>query len=219
MKAWQTAAVEWRQGKSSGVASFFTTKEAWQLYAPSGFVSTQSSAIPPRERVVQLFSGELNAFRTAALGPREKELMDKLQNTRSSADENRLGILYAQFGLLTKALERFESATAAKGYLPAMVNAANVFTIQQDYVRAQEYLKRAQKLEPENARVLIALAFSLLKNGNSADAKSTYERASKIDPALAFRYPLSGAAATPGEQGRASREGASSELFSADWAE
>jgi cytochrome c-type biogenesis protein CcmH/NrfG len=100
-----------------------------------------------------------------------------------------------------------------------MVNAANVFTIQQDYVRAQEYLKRAQKLEPENARVLIALAFSLLKNGNSADAKSTYERASKIDPALAFRYPLSGPAAKPGEQGRASREGTSSELFSADWTE
>jgi hypothetical protein len=54
--------------------------------------------------VVQLFSGELSAFRTAALAPREKELMDKLQNTRSSADENRLGILYAQFGLLAKAL-------------------------------------------------------------------------------------------------------------------
>jgi hypothetical protein len=218
MKAWQTAAVEWREGKANSVAAFFTTKEAWQVYAPSGFVGAQSSAIPSKERVVGLFTGELNAFRTAALGPREKELLDRLQKAPSSIDENRLGILYAQFGLLTKALERFESATATKGYLPAMVNAANVYTIQQDYGHAQDYLKRAQKLEPENARVLIALAFSLLHSGKTSDARSTFDRASKIDPTLAFRYPLSGATTT-GEQGRAAREGAAPELFSADWAE
>ena len=99
------------------------------------------------------------------------------------------------------------------------MNAANVYTIQQDYGHAQEYLKRAQNLEPENARVLIALAFSLQQGGNSADAKSMYERASRIDPALAFRYPLSGAPAGPAAQGRASRESATPELFSADWAE
>lgn len=219
MKAWQTAAVEWREGKANGVVGFFTTKEAWQSYAPSGFVGTQSSAIPARERVVELFTRELNAFRAAALGPREKEIMDRLQKTPSSIDENRLGVLYAQFGLLTKALERFQSAISTKAYLPAMVNAANVYTIQQDYGRAQEYLKRAQQLEPDNARVLIALAFSLLQSGNTSDAKSTFERASKIDPALAFRYPLSGATTAPAERGRAAREGKASELFGVDWVE
>jgi tetratricopeptide (TPR) repeat protein len=219
MKAWQTAAIEWREGKANGVVGFFTTKEAWQSYAPSGFVGTQSSAIPARERVVELFTRELNAFRAAALGPREKEIMDRLQKTPSSIDENRLGVLYAQFGLLTKALERFQSAISTKAYLPAMVNAANVYTIQQDYGRAQEYLKRAQQLEPDNARVLIALAFSLLQSGNTSDAKSTFERASKIDPALAFRYPLSGATTAPAERGRAAREGKASELFGVEWVE
>ena len=72
-------------------------------------------------------------------------------------------MLYAQFGLLTKALGLFESAIATKPYLPAMVNAASVHMIRQDYGRAQEYLKRAQELEPENARVLIALAYSLFR--------------------------------------------------------
>ncbi|MGO9308360.1 MAG: WD40 repeat domain-containing protein [Spirochaetia bacterium] len=217
MKAWQTAAVEWQVGKAGKVAGFFSTKEAWQSYAPSGFVGTQSSAIPARDRVVELYTRELNAFRTAALGPREKEILDRLEKAPSPVDENRLGILYAQFGLLPKALEQFESAIAAKAYLPAMVNAANVYTIQQDYGRAQEYLKRAQQLEPDNARVLIALAFSLLQSGNATDAKSTFERAGKIDPALAFRYPLSGATSSNAAQGRAAGQGAPPELFSADW--
>src|SRR5208337_1143306 len=155
----------------------------------------------------------------AALAPREKELVGRLQETPSAVDENRLGILYAQFGLLSKALERFQSALSTKPYLPAMVNAANVYTIQQDYGHAEDYLKRAQQLEPDNARVLIALAFSLLQSGNTSDAKTTFERAGKIDPALAFRYPLSGATASPVGQGRAAREGKPSELFSADWAE
>jgi tetratricopeptide (TPR) repeat protein len=145
--------------------------------------------------------------------------MDRLQKTPTPVDENRLGILYAQFGLLAKALERFESAVSTKAYLPAMVNAANVYTIQQDYNRAQEYLKRAEQLEPDNARVLIALAFSLIRSGNTSDAKSTYERAGKIDPALAFRYPLSGATSSSAEQGRAAGQGKPPALFSADWVE
>jgi WD40 repeat protein/tetratricopeptide (TPR) repeat protein len=217
MKAWQTASVEWREGKAAGAASFFTTREAWQLYAPAGFVGVQSSAIPPRERVVELFNGELEAFRAVSMGPREKELLGLLAQAPSPVQENQLGVLYAQYGQLDKAIVRFENASAAKPYLPAMVNAANVYSIKQDYSRAQEYLKRAEKLEPNNARVLIALAFSLFQSGNESDAKSTFERMSRIDPALASRYPLSGASSTPAGQGRAAREGKGQQLFSAEW--
>jgi WD40 repeat protein/tetratricopeptide (TPR) repeat protein len=219
MKAWQTAALEWREGTSRGVAGFFTTKAAWQAYAPSGYVGAQSIAIPARERVVEMYTTELDTYRAAALGPREKEILAQLQKAPSPVGENRLGILYAQFGLLAKALERFENAVKAKEYLPAMVNAANVYSIQQDYGRAQEYLKRAEKLEPENARVLIALAFSLYQSGNASDAKTTFERASKIDPALAFRYPLQSTAPGADAKGRAALSGKAPELFGADWVE
>jgi tetratricopeptide (TPR) repeat protein len=219
MKAWQTAAVEWREGKANGVAGFFTTKEAWQLYVPSGFVGTKSCAIPEHERVVELFTADLDGFREAVLAPREKELLGQLEKAPSPVQENRLGVLYAQFGLLTKALERFESAISKNTYIPAMVNAANVYSIQQDYGKAQEYLRRALQQEPDNARALIALAFSLFQSGNESAAKTTFERASKIDPSLAFRYPLSGAAAAPAGQARAAQEGKASEVFSADWVE
>ena len=219
MKAWQTAAVEWREGTARGTAGFFTTREAWELYAPAGFVGAQSTAIPASVRVVQLFTGELDAFRAALLVPREKEILGQLQKSPSPAQENRLGVLYAQFGLLEKALGRFESASSTAAYLPAMVNAASVHFIRQDYEGAQDYLKRALRLEPENARVLIALAYSLDKAGNAAEAKNTFERASRIDPALAARNPLSGAPDAAAGQVRAAAQGSPPPLFSADWVE
>jgi WD40 repeat protein/tetratricopeptide (TPR) repeat protein len=214
LKAWQTAALEWREGAAAGTAGFFTASEAWQEYAPAGFAAAQSSPVPPRERVVALFDGEIDAFRAAALGPREKEMLGELARDPSPSRENQLGVLYAQFGLLDKALGRFEGAVSRHGYLPAMVNAANVCGMKQDYGRAQEYLRRAQQLQPDNARVLIALAWSLYRSGNETDARSTFERMSRIDPALASRYPLFGPSGAA--QGRAGREGAP-ELFSADW--
>ena len=140
-----------------------------------------------------------------------------LAKAPSPVQENQLGVLYAQFGELDKAIARFENAIAAKPYLPAMVNAANIYSMKQDYGRAQDYLKRAQKLEPDNARVLIALAFSLFQSGNESDAKSTFERMSRIDPGLASRYPLFGASSAQAGQGRAAREGAGQQLFGAEW--
>jgi len=167
---------------------------------------------------VALFNAEVDAFRAAALGPREKELLGQLEKDSSPARENQLGVLYAQFGLLGKALGRFESAVNRHQYLPAMVNAANVYSMQQEYGRAQEYLRRAQQIEPENARVLIALAFSLFQSGNESDAKSTYERMSRIDP----RWPRATAVRRHRclrRAGARRAKGKDPELFGADWLE
>jgi len=218
MKAWQEAAAEWRQASAGQTAGFFTTKEAWKLYAPAGYVSVQTSAMPERDQVAEFFNTELDSFRATAIAPREKELLSQLESAPSPVKENQLGVLYAQFGLLSKAVERFENAISSQEYIPAIVNAANVCVLQQDYGRALEYLKRAQKKEPDNPRVLIALAQCLLQSGNEAEAKSIYERMSKIDPVLASRYPLAGPAA-PAGQARAAQEGEAPALFRGDWVE
>ncbi len=216
-KAWQTAAVEWREASERGTAGFFTSKEAWQLYLPAGFFGVPSTVPPARDQMLALLNGEIDAFRAAVLAPREADLLAALAKTSSAAQENQLGILYAQFGLLSKALEHFEKAIVASKYVPAMINAANVCGLKKDYAKAQEYLKRAQKLQPENTRVLIALAYSYFQAGNQVDAKKAYQRMSKVDPGLAARYPLFGAAAAAPGQGRAARADKAAELFGTDW--
>jgi len=216
-KAWQTAAVEWREATNNGTAGFFTAKDAWQLYLPAGFFGVASAAPPARDQLLALLNGEIDAFRSAVLTPRETEMLAALAKSPTLAQENQLGILYAQFGLFAKALEHFEKAIASGKYVPAMINAANVYGLKKDYGKAQEYLKRAQKTQPDNARVLIALAYSYFQAGNQADAKKAYQRMSKIDPSLAARYPLFGPATAEPGQGRAGKADKSSELFGTDW--
>jgi tetratricopeptide (TPR) repeat protein len=216
-KAWQIAAVEWREASARGTAGFFTSKEAWQRYLPAGFFGVASAVPPFKDQVLALLDAEIDAFRAVVLGPKETELLAALAKAPSLAQENQLGILYAQFGLLAKALERFEKIATAGKYVPAMINAANVYGLKKDYTKAQEYLKRAEKLQPDNTRVLIALAYSYFQAGNQTDAKEAYQRMSKIDPGLASRYPLFGAPAATAGQGRAARADKAMELFGTDW--
>ena len=214
MKAWQTGAAEWREAGARGAAGFFTAKEAWQRYLPAGFAGAQLSPPPPQERVAALVNGEIEAFRASVLGPKETELLGQLARASTPAQENALGVLYAQFGMLAKAQERFDKAA---DYLPALVNAASVCSLRKEPDRAQEYLKRAQRLQPDNPRVLVALAFSYFQAGNEASEKQTWERMSRIDPGLAARYPLFGSASAATGQARAGRVDASAGLFGADW--
>ena len=214
VRAWQTGAAEWREASARGLAGFFTSREAWQRYLPAGFAGAQLSPPPSQERVAALFNGEIDAFRVSVLGPRETELLGQLSRASTAAQENSLGVLYAQFGMLAKALERFDKAA---DYLPALVNAASVCSLRKEPDRAQQYLKRAERLQPDNPRVLVALAFSYFQAGNEKGAKQAWERMSRIDPGLAARYPLFGSASAAAGQARAGRVDASAGLFGADW--
>ncbi|HUX21575.1 MAG TPA: tetratricopeptide repeat protein, partial [Spirochaetia bacterium] len=226
VKAWQIGAVEWREAAGRKTGKFFTTKDAWQLYPPAGFSAAQGAAIPSQERVLSQYKEELSAYRNHSLVPRETALLADISESPSSAGENQLGILYAQFGLFSKALEQFDHASSGTPYLPALINAANILSIQKQYDAARSYLKRAGEINPDNAHVLVRLAYSYLQSGKESEARSTFERMSKIDPALAERFPLFGPAAntppTPtasgsSPTGRAAKIDSGQLLFGSDW--
>ncbi len=223
-KAWRTAAVEWREANARGLAQLFTTKEAWRLYPPAGYSPAISTPIPERERVRSLYESDLADYRRSALVPREKAIIASLSLSPSPARENQLGILYAQFGLFEKALTTFEKVLSSTEYLPALINAANVCSLQKQYGKAQEYLQKAGRIDPDNAHVLVRLAFSYVQAGKESDARRTFERMSKIDPALAMRYPLFGgttagttASSPRTTESRAARDLTAGRLFGSDW--
>ncbi len=227
-KAWQAAGVEWREAEAAGTANFFTTAEAWSVYPPAGFSAPQPAVVPPKERVVALFNSELDAYRKVTLGPRESELLTRIDQSPSAGAENQLGILYAQYGLFAQALDRFKRALAHEDYLPAMINAANVLSIRRQYDEARAYLVRAEKIDPNNAHVLISLAFSYFQTGSEQEARRVFERASRADPGLAARYPLftgKNASVADGAAGtqtagtpRAAKDSKAMELFGSEWA-
>ncbi len=218
-RAWQTAAIEWREAQSAETANFFTTGSAWSLYPPAAYSAPQAAPVPPKSQVVTLFNDELSAYRKVTFGPKEAELLARLDKSPSASGDNQLGILYAQYGLFPQALDRFKRALAREEYLPAMINAANVLSIGQKYDEARAYLVRAEKIDPNNAHVLMSLAYSYFHDGNQQEAKNAFERASRIDPQLAASYPLFGSSPGTAGSGRASRESGAAEIFTSDWSD
>jgi hypothetical protein len=79
-------------------------------------------------------------------------------------------------------------------------------------------LEQARQLEPENARVLLGLAFSHWESGEQEAARSSYELARSADPYLAEQYPLYASSDTGGKRSSVPSEIANA-LFGGDWLE
>ncbi|MFW5686093.1 MAG: tetratricopeptide repeat protein, partial [Spirochaetota bacterium] len=217
-RAWQVAALHWRQHRDAGSAGFFTTREAWSLYAPVAPVLPGTAGTPDIVSTRRRVAEEIDAFRALELEPKLTRARAGRQEQGSPQSRNRIGVLYATYGMPARAAEHFEIA-ADEGHVPAMVNLANVLSTQGRHDEARIRLESALAAEPENARVLLGLAFSHWESGNEQDARSHYEVASRLSPSLARRYPLF--ADQPGEAGpggpAGTRAGVRSNLILTDW--
>lgn len=213
--AWQTGAQQWRRALADGSAGFFTTQEAWSEYSPVGVPTVGGAPRPETARALVATRAELGTFRELELEPRLRALRPQREEVDDPRILNREGVLYASYGLLDDAGASFRAALDSGAYVPAMINLANVLSIVGDYGGARSLLEQARREEPENARVLIGLAFALWESGDRDEARSTWEVASRASPGLARRYPLFG---TP-EETNGARAGSADPIFAVDWVE
>ncbi len=215
VRAWQIGGLQWRQATADGTAGFFTAQEAWNEYTPAGVPTSSDAPRPGAAPVRTAVRAELAYFRELELEPRLRALRSQREEIDDPQLLNREGVLYASYGLLDDAAASFRAALDGGAYVPAMINLANVFSIAGDHEEARSLLEQARRHQPENARVLMGLAFSLWESGDREQARSTWEVASRVSPGLARRYPLFG---TPGETNGA-RAGSADSIFAVDWVE
>ncbi len=214
VRAWQTGALQWRQAVDEGVAGWFTAEEAWRRYSPVAPPLSSTLDAVAESRVTSQVLVELDRFRELELAPRLSKVSEETRNKPGRVRSNRLGVLYATYGLLEEAATAFEEAAVGE-YVPALVNLANVLSINGDHETARDVLERARTAEPENARVLLGLAFSYWESGNQENARDTYAAASRISPTLARRYPLFDAETN----GTRATEAGRTSLFTEEWAD
>lgn len=215
-RAWQTGALQWRQASEEGVAGWFTTASAWQQFPPVG---PSLGVTPPRIDIATVSGAvlaDLARYRDLEMAPQLAELREQSRGKPESSVRNRVGVLYATYGLLEEAAAEFEAVLAQEENVPALVNLSNVLSISGNNEEALDVLERARRAEPENARVLLGLAFSYWEQGNQSEARDRYAAASRVSPTLARRFPLFGDQSSDGA--RASEAGTSS-LFTEDWVE
>ncbi len=214
-RAWRVGALQWRRAVDAGNVGFFTTREAWSEYAPvaiAAYPANRDSAAAPEDvRIAEAVNDELDAFRGIELDP---QIRAATGENRGPATNNRLGLLYAMYGLFDEATGHFQAAFADREYVPALINQANILAIHGHHERAQIYLERARSVEPENLRVLLGLAVSYWETGDREEARDIYEVVSDRSPNLARRFALFD------DDGSSPRRATdrSETIFSTDWA-
>ncbi len=204
LKSWQIGAKEWRETVEAGTNGFYPVREAWELYEPIGFAEgTAGVVLPSEDRLMERYRKALVTFINRQIEPRVSELRGQMAMAGKTVyARNKLGILYAQFGVLDKAAEQFRAILNQTEYVPAMVNLGNIYYLQGNMVQALETYSRASRTSPNNTKALLGVARASYELEKYNEADSAMNKLNSADPALAAEFAYLGSADT--SVGRAS---------------
>lgn len=204
LEAWQMGAKEWRENIDKGKANLYPTHTAWAKYEPVGFVSEKAEIqIPSKANMSNSFSKEFKRFVDFEIGNRAAKIEEQIKSSNNKDKYiNRLGILYARYGLKDKAKKQFERIIGIKAYVPAFINLGNLYYLDNNYEQALYYYEQASKYAANNSAVLIQLARVYYEMENYKKSSQIFERVQSISPKLANRFAYLSAQST--ETGRAS---------------
>ena len=189
LKAWEAGARQWRENKPKGQAEFYPVHDCWTKYEAVGFSSAVVPiAIPPADQVVKAYTDEVANFVNREISTRVSALQAEAKRAQDpSKATNKIGILYAQYGLYDQAEKEF-LRLADKEYVPALLNLGTLFYARSDMRKALGFYQRAQKKEPTSTNVLLGLARVHHELENYGEARAAFAAIRDIDPALAERF-------------------------------
>jgi hypothetical protein len=104
LKAWEVGAKQWRDGQAKNATGFYPVHESWQVYEPVGYAK-DDKAIPEPDytKMKDQYMKEFAKFTERELKARVDDLVKRIKDARDPSKLiNKLGILYAKYGLLDK---------------------------------------------------------------------------------------------------------------------
>lgn len=142
------------------------------------------------DEVVRRFASELMDFV-------DREIATELASVQARIDSdprnprwyNKLGILYARYGVDDRAVKYFEEAIDRReDYAPALVNLGNIHFLADDLFTALDYYEAAQAVAPDNPDVLLNIARANHEIENYGTARRAYAQLQEVSPSLANRF-------------------------------
>ena len=191
LKAWRVGAQQWRRYEPEGKAGFFNVREAWQQYEPVGFIEERAEiTLPSKEVIADSYSSEVVSLVDRELFTQVEKLTADIKSSNNPVrSRNRLGVLYARFGLLDKALEQFNLVLDERDdYAPALINVGNIHFMKDDIETALSFYDRAEEQAPNNARLVLAVARSHHRLENYGSSRKAYNTLKDLDAKLAEQY-------------------------------
>jgi tetratricopeptide (TPR) repeat protein len=189
-EAWQTAALEWRDASRKDQAAIYPVSEAWKAYKPVGLPGqSQATAAFDAEATAKKFASEYSAFAEKAIRA-QKSLIESSAGGQgvSAANLNKIGVLYARFGLKDEARDYFEKASAKQDFSPALTNLGNIQLVGRKFEEALGYFDRAARSDPKNALAFAGSARANYSLENFGAAKKAYLALQALNPGLAQKY-------------------------------
>jgi tetratricopeptide (TPR) repeat protein len=123
------------------------------------------------------------------MSPQRSKLEAEISETQGNVKViNKLGVLYARYGLYEEAEGEFEKVLKQREYAPALINLGNLYFINEEMKKAREYYLRAGEVLPDNPKVLLSLARVDHALEDYESARGAYGRLRDIDPSLASRF-------------------------------
>lgn len=188
LRAWSEGARKVRES-GGGAEEFFSLAEAWRAYPSVGVPGIEiTGRRPDEENVVRAFTNLVTLVV-------EREVIPKAELIRGSfgpdggsgRQRNRLGILYARYGIYEEALVEFEAAFEA-GYRRAIVNIGNIAFLLGEYEAALSWFERAVEDDPDDPTALIGIARTYYELDRYEEIDRYYERARELMPEVSESY-------------------------------
>jgi tetratricopeptide (TPR) repeat protein len=190
LTAWETGAKEWREAKSKNQEAFIPFSDASKKYAPVGFSSAAVALTLPSEKTLtDTYKSEVKKFISQEIATQVATLAAEIKKNGGKAESvNKLGVLYARYGLLDDAETQFTSILKTEEYVPALVNMGNISFLTGSAKKALQYYQRAEKKAPDKAVVLLGIARANHELENYGAVSEAYTKLKSVDSQLASNY-------------------------------
>jgi hypothetical protein len=205
IRAWDEGIRLWREHDPAGRAAFVPIREAWAVFEPIGLdhETRQTIAIPDRAAIEESYLRELDRYVSQVVEPEASLLLERIERLGPSARlYNRLGVLYARYGLHEEALRWLTEATTLDADHQPFLNLGNIAFLNGEYAEAARWYVRAEERAPDDERVSLAIARVEYELGETAAAAVRYAEVQSRDPMIAAQFAYLGG--ETGEDGRAS---------------
>ncbi|MBI9103732.1 MAG: hypothetical protein JEY99_15055 [Spirochaetales bacterium] len=187
LKAWETGISQWK--KYEDEAGFFPIHSAWETYEPVGFSSRSSDLdLPSTETFIAEFSDEMETFIYRQIQSRIDTLKGDIEQSNDpSRLYNRMGVLYARFGLYENAEEAFGKG-ADFGSHSARANLGNIYFLNEEYPKARDTFALNLQIKPNSAVSLLGLAKSEYEMRNFDAAEEAFSKMVLVKPQWAEEF-------------------------------
>jgi len=189
MKAWLVGSKQWQDNVKNDTAAFLELDQAWDLYEPVGIPGEDTRiTLPETDNLLGAYNASLSRFINREITPRVEILKKEISGSGNNPRlVNKLGVLYARFGMYGKARVQFEQA-ARRNYALSLSNLGNIEYLEKNYKEALAYYMKALDRRPKDKTALLGIARAQYELENYPEADSTYAVVQNLYPKLAESY-------------------------------